>query len=91
MCGILNVCSKHVVFAVSIVLQRVHNMTLDISLCCVARVLTLVAMQHDARIDSDSILGFPVLRPCRWLQKKKKKLVWSCFARPKLDAMQRDI
>ena len=45
-------------------------MTLDVALCCVARALTLVATQRDARIDSDSILAFPVLPPCIWSQKK---------------------
>ena len=44
-------------------------MTLDVALHCVARALILVTMQHDARIDSDSILAFPVLRPCVWSQK----------------------
>ena len=37
---------------------------LDLALCCVAHALTLVAMQCDARIDSESILMFPALHPC---------------------------
>ena len=48
-------------------------MTLDVTLCCVAHALTLVATQHDARIDSDFILVFPALCLCVWSQKKKKK------------------
>ena len=65
-------------------------MTLDVALCCIAQVLTLVAMQHDTRIDSDSILAFPALRPCVWLQ-KKIGLELIIFACPKLDATQRDV
>ena len=51
-------------------LRRVHNMTLDVVLCCIACVMTLVAMQHNTRIDSGCTLAFPVLRPCIWSQKR---------------------
>ena len=37
-------------------IRLVHNTTLDLALCCIAHALTLVATQHDATIDSDSIL-----------------------------------
>ena len=55
--------------------MRVHNMTLDVALHCIACALTLVAMQHDARIDLDSILVFPALRPCVWSQKNGLELI----------------
>ena len=61
-------------------------MTLDLALRCVARTLTLVVMQCDARIDSDSILACPALRPCVWLQKFGLELV--IFVCHKLDATQ---
>ena len=62
-------------------------MMLDVALCCVVHALTLVATQRDARIDSDSILAFPVLRPCIWFQKIGLGLI--IFTRPKLDVAQR--
>ena len=43
-------------------LKQVHNMTLDLTLRCIARALTLVATQRDTRINSNSILVFPALR-----------------------------
>ena len=48
------------------VLRPVHNTTLNNALRCVVFTSTLVETQHDARIDSDPILGFPCtacLRP----------------------------
>ena len=45
-------------------------MILDFVLHCVARTLTLVATQCDARIDSDSILVFPAL--CSYVLSQKK-------------------
>ena len=43
-------------------------MMLDLTLRCITCALTLVATQRDTRIDSDSILAFPALRPCVWSQ-----------------------
>ena len=40
-------------------LRPVHNTTLNNTLHCIVFVLTLVEMQHDAGIESDSILVFP--------------------------------
>ena len=40
-------------------LRPIHNTTLNNVLHCVVFSLTLVETQHDARIDSDSILAFP--------------------------------
>ena len=40
-------------------------MTLDLALRCIARALTLIAMQH---VGLDSILVFPVLHPGIWSQ-----------------------
>ena len=45
-------------------LRLVHNTMRHNVLCCVAFTLTLVAMQRDARIDSDSILTFLLLGSC---------------------------
>ena len=36
----------------------VHSMTLHHALRCISFMLTLIAMQHDARIDTDSIITF---------------------------------
>ena len=66
-------------------LSQVHNMTLDLVLCCV---LTLVAMQHEARMDSQSMLAFPAL--CPGIRSQKFGLELVIFACPKLDAMQRN-
>ena len=38
-------------------------MMLDVTLHCVAHAFILVTTQHDTRIDLDSILAFPALRP----------------------------
>ena len=65
-------------------------MMLDVVLRCDARVLTLVTTLSDARIDSDSILAFPVLHPCAWSQ-KKTGLELIIFVCPKVDAMQRGV
>ena len=64
-------------------------MTLDLVLRCVAHTLTLVAMQGDVRIYSDSILACPLLRPCVWSQQFGLELI--IFACHKLDAMQRKV
>ena len=64
-------------------------MTLDIVLRCVTCALTLVATLSDARIDSDSILVFPVLHPRVWSYKTGLELI--IFVRPKVDAMQSDV
>ena len=61
-------------------------MTLDVVLHCVARALTLVAMQHDTRIESDSILVFPALHPCIWSHKFHLE-----FAHPKVYTVQCDV
>ena len=49
----------------------VHSMMLDVMLCCVACMLTLVTTKRDTRIHSDSILTLCALHPYVWLQKKK--------------------
>ena len=65
-------------------------MTLDVVLHCVACTLTLVAMQRDARIESDSILVvFPALCPCVWSCKIGLELI--IFAHPKFYRVQRDV
>ena len=61
-------------------------MMLDLVLRCVARMLTLAAMQRDARIDSDSILAFPALCTCIRLQKFGLELI--IFVCHKLDTTQ---
>ena len=64
-------------------------MMLDVALHCVARILTLVAMQCNTRIDLDSILVFPALCPC--ISSPKNGLELIIFACPKPDATQRDV
>ena len=54
-------------------LRSVHNMMLYHTLRCVAFVLTLVATQRNARIDSDPILVFLCVVSLRLITKKSRK------------------
>ena len=62
-------------------LRPVHNTTLNNGLRCIVFTSTLVETQHDTRIDSDPILGFPCTACLRLVVKNPRIFFSNKFVR----------